>query len=183
MHLFNAHSQIHKYQTPQDIMEAFYTTRLDYYGKRRDYQLGVLRHELDILKYKVQFLEAVISDDIVVAKQSKAELEATLEAKGYPRFCTGDAQTTPSYRYLLGMPIYTLTTDTLAELRQQREDKQQALATLEGTAPATMWSVDLQAFRTEYKTALTKAKKEAEKQAKATAKARAKRAGKGKKGK
>jgi DNA topoisomerase-2 len=183
MHLFNANSQIHKYQTPQDIMEAFYTTRLDYYGKRREYQLGVLRHELDILKYKVQFLEAVISDDIVVAKQSKAELEATLEAKGYPRFCTGDAQMTPSYRYLLGMPIYTLTTDTLAELRQQREDKQQALATLEGTAPATMWSVDLQAFRTEYKTALAKAKKEAEKQAKATAKARAKRAGKGKKGK
>lgn len=178
MHLFNVNSQIHKYQTPQDIMEEFYITRLDYYGRRREYQLGVLKHELDIMKYKVQFLEAVICDDIVIAKQSKAELEATLEAKSYPRFSVSESNGTPSYQYLLGMPIYTLTTDTLDKLRKQREEKQQSFSSLQNKSPATMWDEDLRVFRTEYKASLAKAKKEAEKQAKATAKARAKRASK-----
>lgn len=176
MWMFDRNSQIHKYESTSDIMEAFYTTRRDFYGKRRAYQLGVLQHELDILKYKVQFLEAVISDDVVVAKQSKAELEATLESKGYPKFHTAEAQSA-SYKYLLGMPIYTLTTDTLAKLRDQREEKQLALTTLDQTTPEAIWSTDLKAFRKEYVVTMAKLAKEAEKQVKATAKAK----GKGKK--
>ena len=70
------------------------------------------------MKYKVQFLEAVICDDIVIAKQSKAGLESMLEAKMYPRFSVGESQGTPSYQYLLGMPIYTLTTDTLDKAQE-----------------------------------------------------------------
>lgn len=172
MNLFDTHSCIRTYDGVADIMSEFYDVRYDYYGRRRDHQLGVLQHELDIIKYKVQFLEAVIADEIVVAKQSKAELIAKLESLGYPQFAIGENQKTPSYNYLLTMPIYTLTTDTLDALRKQREEKETTLTALQNTTIEAMWLSDLKSFRKEYMDVKAKEKKEAEKQQKATEKAK-----------
>lgn len=174
MNLFDTQNTIHTYDSVVDIMEDFYEVRHDFYGRRRAHQLGVLQHELDIIKYKVQFLEAVIADEIVVAKQSKDELITKLDSMGYPQFAIGDKQKVPSYNYLLTMPIYNLTTDTLEALRKQREEKQTALVTLEGTTVEAMWLTDLKAFRKEYVNMKAKEQKEQEKQAKATEKAKEK---------
>lgn len=174
MNLFNTHNAIHTYGSVVDIMDDFYAVRHDYYGRRRTHQLGVFQHELDIIKYKVQFLEAVIADTIVVAKQSKAELIAQLQTLGYPTFAIGESTKTASYNYLLTMPIYTLTTDTLDSLRKQREEKQTALAALESTTVETLWLTDLKVFRKEYMDIKAKEKKELEKQTKATEKAQKK---------
>jgi DNA topoisomerase II len=164
MHLFDANSRIHKYDNTTDIMTAFYDVRYDYYGRRKEYQLGVLQHQLDIIHYKVKFLEAVITDDIVVAKQSKAELIAKLEEQQYPKFASGDAQKTHNYNYLLTMPIYTLTTDTLDALRKLREEKQTALSTLQTNTLENMWCTDLKTFRKEYISIQNKTQKENEEQ-------------------
>ena len=170
MHLFDANSRIHKYDNTTDIMTAFYDVRYDYYGRRKEYQLGVLQHQLDIIHYKVKFLEAVITDDIVVAKQSKAELIAKLEEQQYPKFASGDAQKAHNYNYLLTMPIYTLTTDTLDALRKLREEKQTALSTLQTNTLENMWCTDLKTFRKEYISIQNKIQKENEEQTAKTAK-------------
>ena len=49
MYLLNAQGEAHKYHTPQDIMEEFYATRIYYYRKRREHQLGTMRQALDTL--------------------------------------------------------------------------------------------------------------------------------------
>ena len=174
MHFFDETNSIHKYNSATDILETFYTVRLHYYGKRKAHKLGVLQHELNILTYKVKFIEAVIADEIAVAKQSKCELEDTLQTLQYPTFITSESQKTANYNYLLQMPIYTLTTDTLAALRKQADDKQLAHTTLSDTTLEALWHTDLTAFRTEYVKAVKKADAEADKQAKATAKAQKK---------
>ena len=155
MHFFDSNCQIKKYDSVSDIMQDFYSIRLDYYVKRRQHKLGVLKHELDILQFKVKFLEAVIADEIVVGKCSKAELESVLATKGYPQFCIGEAKSM-SYQYLLSMPIYTLTTDTLEKLRQQREEKHASLVALEALTPENIWLNDLTAFREQYVALLPK---------------------------
>ena len=147
MHLFDSLSCIKKYITVSSIMEAFYGVRLDYYERRRAHQLGVLQHELDVLKYKVKFIDDVIADRITVAKQTKTQLSETLEKCGFPMFAIGDNQKTPSYNYLVTMPIYSLTTDTLDKLRKSREETATALAKLENTTAEAMWVEDLKIFR------------------------------------
>ena len=174
MNLFDVNNCIHTYASVMEMMDDFYDVRYTYYGHRRDHQLGVLQHELDVIKYKVKFLEAVIGDEIVVAKQSKAELITQLETLGYPKFAIGDSQKTSSYNYLLTMPIYTLTTDTLDSLRKQREEKQATLTALNDTTLEALWLADLKVFRKEYVDMIAKEQKENEKQAKATAKSKEK---------
>lgn len=181
MHLFDAHSRIHRYASAADIMEAFYEVRLDYYGRRKTHQLGVLQHELDVLTYKIRFIEEVISDDITVAKQTKPQLIETLQTKGYPMFALGD-QKALSYNYLITMPIYSLTTDTLDTLRKMHEEKATTLATLNGLTSEILWVNDLQDFRKELQatmdaTAKALAKDKKEKLKKEKVKKGAKKAG------
>lgn len=146
MHLFDEHSQIRKYASVGKIMEAFYDVRLAYYAKRKAHHLGVLQHDLDILQFKVKFIEEVIASHITVAQQTKPELMATLEKRGYPMFIVGD-QKAASYNYLVTMPIYSLTTDTLDTLRKRREEKHATLAALEAQSIEAIWLDDLKAFR------------------------------------
>ena len=166
MHLFDAESRIHRYDSVSDIMEAFYSVRLDYYGRRRAHQLGVLQHELDVLTYKIKFIEAVIADDITVAKQTKSQLIEILETKGYPKFALGDQTKTPSYHYLITMPIYSLTTDTLDALRKMQEEKAKTLAALEGMTSEGLWVNDLKGFRKELQSTLNAMAKAVEKEKK-----------------
>jgi len=171
MHLFDAESRIRRYESVPDIMEAFYDVRLDYYNRRREHQLGVLQHELDVLKFKVQFIEDVIEDKITVAKQTKTQLTSTLETNGYPMFALGENQRTPSYNYLVTMPIYSLTTDTLEKLRNDREQLAKTLADLQNTTIDAMWLDDLKVFR---KALVSAREAEAKALEKETAKAKAK---------
>ena len=174
MNLFDTNNRICSYASVVDIMDSFYNVRHDYYGRRRTHQLSVLQHELDIIQHKVKFLEAVIADEIIIAKQSKDELITKLSELSYPMFAIGESQKAPSFNYLLNMPLYTLTTDTLDALKKQREDKQHALVTLQATTVEAMWLTDLKTFRKSYTDMKAKEKKEHEKQEKATAKAKQK---------
>ena len=71
-----------------------------------------------------------------------------LEEMKFVQFST--AGNTPSYNYLLNMPLYSLTTDTLADLKKQEEDKQSTLSTLANQTIENLWLYDLKEFQDKY---------------------------------
>jgi DNA topoisomerase-2 len=114
MHLFNAKCQIQKYDKPVDIIIDFYKIRLEYYNKRKEYMLKKLRDDMILLMNKIRFIKAVVSEEIVVYKMKKSELEKRLELDGY--LLHDD-----KYDYLLRIPIYNLTIDKVLELEHEHK--------------------------------------------------------------
>ena len=165
MHLFNAEGVIHKYDSPADIMEAFYGPRLDMYVRRKAYLLAQMMREIEVLRHKVRFIEQIIADEIVVHKRSKAELVVALEEFAYPRLAPeantgigggGGSGETPSYNYLLNMPIYSMTLDTVASLREMLHERRSKHDELQATPPEHLWNGELGHFREQYTAVLKK---------------------------
>ena len=90
MHLFNEHGQIKKYESYGAILNNFAKVRLELYQKRKDFLLEKWLKEIDMLKWKLKFVEGVVNDEIIVFKKKTAEIIAQLEELGFPKFTTSD---------------------------------------------------------------------------------------------
>lgn len=60
--LFDEEGKIHKYDTELDIMKHWFDLRADLYEMRKTYLLKKLRKECEILRNKVRFITAIITD-------------------------------------------------------------------------------------------------------------------------
>jgi DNA topoisomerase-2 len=123
-----ANGNITKYDHSGDYLLAFARARQEYYVKRKAWQLENLQKEIDALKERIRFINAVNSNDIVITKRKKTDLESELKAKG---FATLD----DNYDYLLGMKIYTLTTENVQKFEAAIKDKEAELKKLKETSP------------------------------------------------
>jgi DNA topoisomerase II len=149
MHLFNKECQIQKFATMEDIIEYWFPIRREIYVKRRDYLLKKLTKELDIIQYKVKFIEEIIQDTIVFKNIKKQVIIQSLMDKKYPKISLNDS-TEKSYDYLLGMDLYKLTSEEIEELKKKRELKQLEHATLQNQTSDDLWITDLNNFMTHY---------------------------------
>lgn len=84
--LFDPASTLKKYGSVAEILSEFYTIRLDYYGKRKQWLESKLELELDKLDNKVRFLMAVVDGQVVVQNRKKAVVIADLRQRGFREF-------------------------------------------------------------------------------------------------
>jgi DNA topoisomerase-2 len=166
MHLFDAESRIKKYATPLDIVDAFCERRLEGYVKRKEVVLKRLRAEAALLRNKVLFLEAVCDGRLVLHEKRDDDLalEAEMESLGLERLvcCSdsvkqdddeGDADAEArvqkaigSYKYLLAMPMSSLTHRRKEALDAQLSSKNAEIASAEEKTPEAVWGSDLDAL-------------------------------------
>jgi len=171
MTLFDDEARIVKYDQPEEILEAFYVIRLDYYEKRKASLVKKLEFEKMTLSNKARFVEEVCSGDLVVSNRKRKDILEDLQSRGYDLIGkdakkadkqkdddedeeeSSGAEDEPStaelakgYEYLLGMAIWSLTYEKAALLREQLEQKSLDLETLLATAPSTIWLNDLDAL-------------------------------------
>ena len=74
---------IERYATPFDICKAFYKVRLETYAKRKAHLVKQKKGQVNVLRNKVRFILAVLSEELVVHNRKKAELLAQLVEDGY----------------------------------------------------------------------------------------------------
>ena len=149
MHLFNEYGKIKKYESYGAILNNFAKVRLELYQKRKDYLLDKWRKEMDILKWKLKFVEAVIADEIIVHKKSTKQLIELLEKLKYPQFLFGEKKS-PSYDYLTTITVGKLCTDEVKKLREQIKNKKEDIQILEGKTPSDIWEEELDEFMEAY---------------------------------
>lgn len=113
MYAFNHKGVITKFDTPLDIIKAFYHIRLDYYQKRKDYQIQKYNYDLQLLENKLRFVKAVVAEEIIPHKMRKSELEDKLTQDGYMLH-------EDSFDYIIRIPVYNLTIDKVAELEKEK---------------------------------------------------------------
>ena len=145
MHLYNSKGVIQKYLNVKEIMEEYYNVRLDFYIKRKNYQLNILKIELENISHKVKFITMVINNEIIVNNKKRNIIELELEKYTFPKL--GENK---SYDYLLSMPIYNLTFEKIEELKKLEDKKQSEYNELNKIEPKELWKLELTQLKEEY---------------------------------
>eukprot|EP01018_Ginkgo_biloba_P032588 Gb_11673 [translate_table: standard] len=172
MHLFDPKGVIQKYETPEQILEAFFHIRLEFYIKRKKVQLDNLQLDLLKLDNKVRFILGVVEGEIIVNNRKRAELLLELKNKGFTPFpkktkaieaaiagALPDVEESPEenteaakgvragdYEYLLSMAIGTLTLEKVQQLCAERDNLGGEVEELKKATPKSLWFKDLDAF-------------------------------------
>lgn len=101
MRCFDAEGKIKKYNSPEEIIEDFYSVRLAFYQKRKagftsrsncrlaltlslqDFLSSDLQFQLDKLTNQIRFVQMIINKELVVSNRKKADIVAELRKKEF----------------------------------------------------------------------------------------------------
>ena len=144
MVMYDEKGRLTKYDNVNDILENFFRVRLDYYQKRKEYQLESLEKELLVLNARVRFILEFIAGDIVISNRTKQNLLEQLETREYPMVDN-------NYDYLIKMPIYNLTKERIEELNKEKDEKTEMFTKLEETETYNIWLSELKELTKQYK--------------------------------
>lgn len=86
MTLFDSEGRIRQWENVASILDEFYTLRLQYYDKRKDYMVDTLREEWKRLDNKVRFILAVVNKEIIISNRKKSDLLQELRDKSFDPF-------------------------------------------------------------------------------------------------
>lgn len=150
MHLYNAEGRITKYSSPNDILKEFYDIRLMMYTKRKVYIIDKLTYELDVLKYKIMFIEYILDKKIVIERQKKDAIIKKLIEYDFPQLASSFKNKDESYDYLTNMFLFSLTEDKIDELKKKIKDKQVELKIVKDTSEIDMWKSELNELLSKY---------------------------------
>lgn len=144
MHLFDPNGKIKKYENQYQIIDEFFEVRMEYYVRRKNFQLNQLKHDIKICFNRIKFLKAVIDGTIIVNKRSKESIEKDLVANG---FDTID----DSFNYLLNMAISSFTKERLQEIKEEYDKFREKYKTLEQTKESDIWLSELSELKSKLK--------------------------------
>ena len=150
MHLFDSHDQLKKFSNVYDIVREYYVTRLVLYGKRKAHQLAAMASELRLLSNKARYIQELLDGSIDLRRKRSEELVAMLKVKGYDAISQGDRSEGGDYKYLLKLPMDSVSEENVQKLLKEKEQKESQHATLEGTSIEQLWLGDLAELRAEY---------------------------------
>ena len=136
MHLFNAESKLHKYETVEEIINEFYEVRLDIYSKRKAFMLDELRKKLDKLSNKARYIKCNLDGSIDLRRKSAQIIHDLLTDMKF-NMIDGD------YKYLIKMPMDSVSEENVAHILKEVEDSTRELVELTGTTTKTMWLNEL----------------------------------------
>ena len=146
MTLFNVSNKLIKYDTVYDIIEEFYIHRREIYEKRKAYHTRVLENDMNIIKFKVKFIEGILSKDIQIERQKKDKIIARLIELKFPKLARSIDNPDVSYSYLTELPLWSLTFEKIEELKKDLEDTRRVLEEYKKLTVNDIWLSELDEF-------------------------------------
>lgn len=153
MHLYNCKGAVTKYNTINSIFHDFYQLRYKTYETRKAHMIKILENQLNLLKYKIKFLEDYMKDIIIVEKKKRDEIIAKLEKLKYPRLSNNcnASESEKTYDYITDLGIFSLTVEKLDDLTQKFKEKETELDTYRKITIEELWKNEIQEFLVVYK--------------------------------
>jgi len=138
MHLFNHEEKLSKYSEVEDILNAYVPVRLDYYQKRKDYQIQSLEKELKLLSNKAKYIDENLKGTIDLRNKKKDIIIKMLQDKSYDKLDDDN-----DYKYLLKMPMDSVSEENSEKIKQDKINKETDLEELKGTSIEYIWLKEL----------------------------------------
>lgn len=162
MVLHGEDGKIIKFGTVQDILTYFYNKRLRKYDERKKYYIKILKNELEILRWKIKFINDYINKVIIIERKKKQEVIDRLKELGYPKLSTNinaidtdddnieESTKYKSYSYIIDMKIFSLTEEKIKELEDKTKNKKEELELYMRTPIRQLWKNELLELREKY---------------------------------
>jgi DNA topoisomerase-2 len=150
MNLFNSEDKLKKYNSVSDIIDDFYEVRLEYYGTRKAHLIDVLEKELIVLSNKAKYIQEVLNGTVDLRKKKKDEIIQMLQTKGYQKVISENNVVDEEYKYLVKMPMDSVSEENVEKLLNEYDRKQAELAEIKATTCQQMWLRELNALEQEY---------------------------------
>jgi len=138
MHMFDETEKLRKFESPEEIIDAYLRVRNSVYVARKQYLLKELDHDATKLSNKARFITAVLDGTIDLRGKKNAEVSAMLSEMSYDMIDDDD-----TYSYLVKMPMNSVTHENVERLISERDTKLSELAELQGTTETQMWTMEL----------------------------------------
>nr|KIR87863.1 DNA topoisomerase II [Cryptococcus tetragattii IND107] len=168
---FDLNGKIKKYASPEEILEEFFHKRLEFYGHRKQHLADELNRQFERLSNQARFVHMIITKELVVSGKRRPDIVAELRSLKFRPFPKkerakeegeneaaeeeeGDEGQASDYDYLLGMAIWSLTSEKVEKLLTERDAKEQELIELLKLSPNDIWDQDLDNFLAEWQLAL-----------------------------
>jgi DNA topoisomerase II len=145
MHVFDENEKLIKFDKPEELVEKFMRVRLDYYIKRKAYQVLALEKELKLLSNKARFISELLDDTLDLRKKKTAEVSALLKSRKYDII-----QDDTDYKYLVRLPMDSVTEENIAKIMKERDSAASELLVLKGMTEKQLWLNELALLRAEY---------------------------------
>ena len=155
MNMFDANEKLKKYNTPEEIVDDYYPVRIEYYQKRKAYLLDSLRKELLVLSNRARYISEILDDAIDLRRKTTAMMVQILKDRKYDmQTQNGDdrdgGDLSAGYKYLLKLPMDSVSEENVEKLRTEKEKKEKELAHLESKTTQNLWQDDLAELEEEY---------------------------------
>jgi DNA topoisomerase-2 len=85
MVLFNHNGILHRYKTPEEICEEFFTVRLRMYVKRKEFMVGTLQSQCSKLDNIARFIKEKIENLVVIENKKISAVVDMLVERKYQR--------------------------------------------------------------------------------------------------
>ena len=170
MNAFVSNNSIVKFDTAEEIADAFFPTRRNLYVDRKSVLLSEMQYNAAVMKNKSRFIQAVAGGEIDLTRQrqTKEQTIGRLVELGFDDSCLlnsirrnnalykkraalevddsvseSNIAGTGHFDYLLNMPISSLNTEKIQTLQLDAEKTEAELIQLTNTSPEDLWIEDL----------------------------------------
>jgi len=145
MHLFDANDKLKKYENVQEIIDDYFGSRLELYGKRKEHLIDCLKKELILLSNKKRYILENLDGTIDLRRKSKQEIHDLLKERGYDVL-----EEDTDYKYLVKMPMDSVSQENVNRLEKDHANKETELKNTKTKTIQQMWLEELDHLRREY---------------------------------
>jgi len=143
MHMFNSEFKLHKYSTIGEIIDDFYSVRMETYKKRKAVQVDALEKRLVRLSNKVRFIIENLNGSIDLRKKTADQVSALLTSMKFDQI-DGD------FKYLIKMPMDSVTQENVDAITKEKAQLEKELTELRAMGLSTMWLKELDILEAQY---------------------------------
>ena len=144
MHLFNNKEQLKKYNSPEEIIDDYYDTRLEYYKIRKEFLLNKLNSDLKLISNKTLFINDNLNNKIDLRKKKKDEIITLLNKMKFDDIYNND------YEYLRKMPMDSVCEESIEKMKKEKDEITCSINDLESNSNEDLWLKELLILKEEY---------------------------------
>jgi DNA gyrase/topoisomerase IV subunit B len=148
MHLYKDNI-ITKYKSANAILKDYVKIRLNAYELRKKHVIKILANEMQVLQYRKKYIEDILEKIIIIERVTKSKLLEQIVDNEYPKLSI-NLNSTPSYDYLLSLPLTSLTSEKIDDLNAEYNQKKNELELYKGSTIHSLWLAELDEFEKVY---------------------------------
>jgi len=143
MHMFNSEIKLHKYGSVGEIIDDFYSVRMETYKKRKAAQVDDLEKRLVKLSNRARYIQETLFGAIDLRRKTAEQVTALLSGLKFAQ-CDGD------FKYLIKMPMDSVTQENVESIMKEKTTAEKDLAALKATTLEKMWLNELEILDVHY---------------------------------